>query len=162
VLRDMITTEHYHDLGKLLFAFTVFWAYIAFSQFFLIWYGNIPEETAFYVKRFQGSWATVGTVVLFGHFVFPFLCLISRIPKRNPRSLALVALWMLTMHYIDLYYLIMPNFSPAGIAPSWQDATSFVGVGGIFIWLFWRKFLSAPVIPVNDPQLQTSVEFTNA
>ena len=88
VLGRAVTVEHYHDLGKLLFAFVVFWAYIAFSQYMLIWYGNIPEETGWYLKRQTGDWAWVSLVLLFGHFVLPFLVLLPRAVKRRPRLLA--------------------------------------------------------------------------
>ncbi len=159
-LKESITVEHYHDLGKLIFAFLVFWAYIAFSQFFLIWYGNIPEETDFYIKRFAGNWGTMGVVILFGHFFLPFFLLLSRVPKRNPRILGIMAVWMLFMHWIDLHWLIMPNLHEQ-LALSWLDLTTFLGVGGIFLWLFLSRLSSQPLIPVKDPQLQDSVQFTN-
>lgn len=109
-LRGIITPEHYQDLGKLLFAFgIVFWAYIAFSQFMLIWYGNLPEETAWYLPRQVGGWLWLSWALLLGHFVFPFVFLISRWPKRFPSTLAFGCMWMLAFGFIDLYYLIMPE-----------------------------------------------------
>ena len=109
-LTRSITIEHYHDIGKLAFAFVVFWAYIAFSQYMLIWYANIPEETLWYQVR-QGDdwWLGVSLLLLCGHFVAPFLALISRWPKRRRAPLVVAAVWLLLMHWLDLYYLIAPR-----------------------------------------------------
>jgi hypothetical protein len=109
-----ITPEHYQDAGKLLFAFgIVFWAYIAFSQYMLIWYANIPEETTWYMARQMGGWGWVSLLLLFGHFLGPFLILISRHPKRQRTALAMGAAWMLFMHLIDIYWLVMPKVPTA-------------------------------------------------
>ncbi|MHC4108963.1 MAG: quinol:cytochrome C oxidoreductase, partial [Planctomycetota bacterium] len=107
---EEITTEHYHDAGKLLFAFgIVFWAYIGYSQYMLIWYANLPEETAWFIPRQLGGWAAVSLFLLFGHFLGPFLFLISRIPKRRHGVLLFAAGWMLLVHFIDVYWLVMPT-----------------------------------------------------
>lgn len=161
VLADTITVEHYHDLGKLLFAFTVFWAYIAFSQFFLIWYANFPEETTFFHHRWTGTWKCVSTTLVLGRFVLPFLILMNREPKRNPRVLWVICPFLLAMHWLDLYWLVMPNLHHDGAHFSWIDAATFVGIGGIFLWIFWKRLVSAPVIPVGDPDLKTSMGFVN-
>jgi hypothetical protein len=109
-LRGIVTPEHYQDLGKMLFAFgIVFWAYIAFSQFMLIWYGNLPEETAWYLPRQVGGWLWLSWALLFGHFVFPFVFLISRWPKRWPSTLAVGCAWMLLLGFLDVFYLVMPH-----------------------------------------------------
>lgn len=114
-LTTEVTSEHYHDCGKLLFAFgIVFWAYIAFSQYMLIWYANIPEETTWYMARQMGGWGWVSLLLLFGHFLGPFLLMISRHPKRRPTALALGAAWMLFIHLVDMYWLVMPKV-PAAI-----------------------------------------------
>ena len=102
-LRHTITAEHLHDLGKLLFAFVVFWAYIAFSQYLLIWYANLTEETPWFVVRLQGGWRSVAVLLLLGHFVVPFVMLLSRGAKRSPLVLGFVAVWILAFHYLDLY-----------------------------------------------------------
>lgn len=113
-LTTEITAEHYQDAGKLLFAFgIVFWAYIAFSQYMLIWYANIPEETPWYMARQMGGWGWVSLLLLFGHFLGPFLVLISRHPKRRAATLAIGAAWMLFMHLIDIYWLVMPKVPSA-------------------------------------------------
>ncbi|MFQ5807386.1 MAG: quinol:cytochrome C oxidoreductase, partial [Phycisphaerae bacterium] len=111
-LAQSISIDHYHDVGKLVFAFVVFWAYIAFCQYMLIWYGNIPEETGWYVVRQQQPWLTVSLILLFGHFIIPFAALMSRIPKRQKGLLALAATWVLVMHWFDVFYLVMPRMSP--------------------------------------------------
>jgi len=114
-LGEVITEEHFHDLGKLLFAFVVFWAYIAFSQFMLIWYGNIPEETLWYAHRTGPGWEGVTVALAAGHFVLPFFVLLSRDVKRRVPTLAAGAVWMLAMHYLDLYWLVMPSLDPRGL-----------------------------------------------
>ena len=112
-LKEVINTEHYHDLGKLLFAFMVFWTYVNFSQYMLIWYANLPEETSFYYYRKEGGWSAVGTILIFGHFLIPFAFLMSRHIKRNPVTLAIGAIFLLVIHWIDMQYLILPNAAHA-------------------------------------------------
>lgn len=166
VLADKITVEHYHDLAKLLFAFTVFWTYIAFSQYFLIWYGNIPEETAWFHERWVGSWKIVTMLLVFGHFVFPFLALIPRAAKRSLKWVKIMAVWMLLIHWVDLYWIIAPSVPGHGAEPgvhlSWMDLTTMLGVGGIFLWMFWSRFSSQPLTPVGDSKLDESFKFLNS
>jgi hypothetical protein len=107
-LRGVVTSEHLHDLGKLMFAFVAFWAYIAFSQYFLIWYANIPEETVWYLHRWHGEWRAITLLVAIGHFPVPFFFLLARTIKRKGATLAVGALWMGFIHYIDLYWLLCP------------------------------------------------------
>lgn len=160
-LTDTISIEHYHDLGKLMFAFTIFWAYIAFSQFMLIWYGNIPEETIFYKHRWENmSWRVVSLIVLFGHFVVPFLGLVTRAAKRNLKVLKAMSIWILLMHWVDMYWLVLPNFRRE-LHFSWMDITTLVGIGGVFLWYVWKAMTAHPLIPVKDPKLQASIEFVN-
>src|SRR5688572_21534357 len=121
LLDTVISPEHLQDIGKFLFAFTVFWTYIAFSQFFLIWYGNLPEETIWYQARMEGSWLTVSLFLIVGHFVAPFLYLMGRDVKRNGLTLALGGAWVLVMHFIDLYWQVMPTLHPEGFRPSLLD-----------------------------------------
>jgi len=106
----MIREDHLHDLGKFLFAFSIFWAYIAFSQFMLIWYANLPEETGYFIRRMQGSWMGVGYFLLLGKFLLPFFFLLTRSAKRNPRILGFVASFMLLAHWVDVLWLIQPEF----------------------------------------------------
>ncbi len=168
--KNSITTEHFHDSGNMLFAFVFFWAYIAFSQYMLIWYANIPEETAFFRHRLHGSWQPVAIILLLLHFVVPFLALMSRHIKRRRAPLAVFAVWLLVMHWVDLYWLVMPAYgnpeNPAqAVAPSfWSALTALsatVGVGGLFFWALGRAAKHVNIIPTGDPRLAKSVAFEN-
>jgi len=164
-LAGIVTPEHYHDLGKLLFGFVVFWAYIAFSQFMLIWYGNLPEETVWYRHRFEHGWYPVSVAVAVGCFAVPFFFLLGRDVKRHRLTLSAAAIWLLVFHYVDLYWLVMPSALAAGptpgFAPHWLDLLTLVAVGGLFAgalgWLMTRSAL----IPVADPRLAESLSFEN-
>jgi hypothetical protein len=161
LLDTVISAEHLHDVGKLLFAFTVFWSYIAFSQFFLIWYANLPEETIWYRARMEGSWMTVSIVLIAGHFVAPFFYLMGRTVKRKNATLAVGGAWLLVMHYVDLYWQVMPTLHPEGVSPSALDVAALVAVGGCFVaatsWLMRRQAL----VPLRDPRLAESLAFEN-
>lgn len=156
-----ITVEHFHDLGKLLFAFVAFWAYIAFSQYFLIWYANIPEETAWFLHRWNGAWQEVSVTLGVGHFVIPFFFLLPRTIKRSTGALMVAAVWMLGMHYMDLYWLVMPTLHHHGAHLTVMDVATFFGVGGLFLatlgWLLKRHAL----VPLRDPRLSESLAFEN-
>jgi hypothetical protein len=160
-LTDSITTEHYHDLGKLMFAFTVFWAYVAFSQYMLIWYGNLPEETVWFLRRLRDGWAFSGPLLVFGHFVGPFLLLMSRWAKRNRTVLAGAAMWLLFMQWFDLYWVVIPTFFPEGFHFHWLDVTTFLAVGATFGFMFWSRLRHAALTPVGDFRLQAAREFRN-
>jgi hypothetical protein len=168
-LKHSVTEEHYHDLGKLIFAFTVFWAYIAFSQFMLIWYAHLPEETGWYHRRLAGQWGGMSLVLLIGHFIIPFFGLISRYPKRRIYLLAPWAVWILVMHWLDLYWLVMPEYdwgvegTVTGQVPfHLLDVTTFLGIGGLYVAgiVYWLKDHS--LVPVGDPRLKESLTFENA
>jgi len=161
LLDTLISQEHLQDIGKFLFAFTAFWAYIAFSQYFLMWYGNMPEETIWYKARMEGSWLTVSLFLLFGHFFAPFFYLMGRDVKRKGITLAVGGTWMLFMHFVDLYWQVMPTLHPEGLRPSILDVAAFMAVGGSFVaaasWLLRRHAL----VPVRDPRLTESLAFEN-
>ena len=161
ILADKITVEHYHDLGKFLFSFTVFWGYMAFSQYFLIWYANIPEETIWYFHRWEGNWKIITLLLVFGHFLIPFLALLPRAAKRNLTFMKLISIWILIMHFCDLYWIIMPTLHAHGFHLSWIDLATFAGIGGIFIWYFWWRYSKEEPIPVNAPRLEESVKLVN-
>lgn len=164
--RGVVTGEHFHDLGKLLFAFTVFWAYIAFSQFFLIWYANIPEETNWFLSRLHGTadnpanWRPATLLLAIGHFAVPFFFLMPRTIKRNRTLLLIGAVWMLAIHLWDVFWLVMPNLHRE-MTFSLLDVTSLLGVGGLFLatagWLLGRGSL----VPSRDPRLVESLAFEN-
>ncbi|HTM26604.1 MAG TPA: hypothetical protein VL225_15510 [Vicinamibacterales bacterium] len=162
LLETIISREHLHDVGKFLFAFTAFWAYIAFSQFLLIWYANLPEETIWYKARMQGSWMAVSILLMAGHFGAPFFYLMGRTVKRNGATLAFGGAWLLAMHFIDIYWQVMPTLHPQGFRPSVLDAAAFLAVGGCFVaaasWLMRRQAL----VPLRDPRLAESLAFENA
>lgn len=162
VLHDKISVEHYHDLGKLLFAFTIFWAYITFCQYMLIWYSAIPEETVWYFERWQGSWKVVSLFIVFGHFVLPFMTLLGREPKRNPAVLFFMGFWILAIHWVDLHWIVLPNLHHHGVSLSWIDFAAMLGVGGLFLWRFIGRLDRKPLVPVKDPHLETSLHFENA
>lgn len=161
-LRRLVTVEHYHDMGKLLFAFVVFWAYIAFSQYMLIWYGNLPEETNWFLHRQTGQWVWVSLALLFGHFVVPFLYLISRRIKRRPRLLLAGALWVAVMHWLDLQWLIMPQFHPEHVPFGPYEVLTFVGLAGVVVLAVARRMAPHSLVPEGDPRLEESLAFENA
>lgn len=172
-LKGAITTEHYHDLGKLLFAFMVFWTYTSFSQYMLIWYANVPEETLWYAHRASVEWTPgvtlpwgyVGTSLVIGHFLFPFAFLMSRHMKRNRITLSIGAVLLLIMHWFDMQYLIMPNMTAAvhhqGMALSIWDALTMGGVVALFVGLTLHLTRSTPLLPERDPRLPESLHFHN-
>lgn len=156
----LVTTAHYHNLGKLIFAFTAFWAYIGFSQFLLVWIANIPEEAPWYGLRMYGAWRGVSIFIFFGHFVLPFFTLLSRKLKEKPGTLAAAALYMLLMHVVDLYWLIWPAFSgEAGPTFHWTILTAFVGVGGVAVGYALFRARGRYTFPVKDPYIAESVRY---
>jgi len=164
LLQKVSTVEHQHDIGKLLFGFTIFWAYIAFSQFILIWYANIPEETIFYIDRWEGNWRMISLLLLVGHFILPFLYLLPRTVKRNPIALGAGAVLMLFMHYVDLYWLVMPTGDPhASLAP----ATLLVDLGGlvlpigVLLLVIALRAAKGPLFPIKDPRLAETYKAEN-
>ncbi len=163
LLRKEVTTEHYHDLGKLTFGFLVFWAYIGFSQFMLIWYAALPEETPFFHHRWDhGPWSAVSLLLIFSHFVFPFFLLLSRNTKRKLELLAFGAAWVLLMHVIDVYWLVMPNFGQDDFSFHWLDVTCLLGVGGVYLAVVLYFMRQHRLIPVGDPRLPRAIHFENA
>ncbi len=161
LLDTVISPDHLHDVGKFLFAFTAFWAYIAFSQFFLMWYANVPEETIWYKARLEGSWKMVSIFLMAGHFGAPFLYLMGRAVKRRGSTLAVGGAWILVRHFLDLYWQVMPTLHPEGVRPSALDVAALVTIGGCFVatasWLLRRQAL----VPIRDPRLAESLAFEN-
>jgi hypothetical protein len=162
LVKDAVNEEHFHDLGKLLFGFLVFWAYVNFSQFMLIWYAALPEETTFYHRRWDvGPWAYVSLLIVVAHFVVPFFLLLSRNAKRRLPLLRLGAIWILVMHVVDVYWLVMPNYNHGDSTVSWIDFACLVGVVGVYLAVVFRNMTRYPLIPVGDPRLARSLAFEN-
>ena len=148
-------------MGKWMFAHTVFWAYIAFSQYMLIWYANLPEETVFFQRRLVGNWAWWSATLVLGHFFLPFFVLMSRASKRNLKLLQVTAMWVFFMQWFDLYWLVMPTFQKFGATLHWMD---FVAVGATLSTIgveFWRRMGKRSIVPIGDPEFTKGLEFQN-
>ena len=147
----VLGTRHFHDLGKLLLAFTMLWAYLSFSQFLIIWSGNLPEEIPWYVRRTTGGWGWVAISLVVGHFGLPFVLLLSQDLKKRARMLAKVAMFIIAMRLVDLIWLIAPEFRQAGFPIHWMNVAVPVGLTGIWLFLFARNLRSRALLPLNDP-----------
>ena len=158
---ETITTEHYHDMGKLLFGFVVFWGYIAFSQYMLIWYANIPEETTWYLDRQTSAWLVFSLVLLTGHLFVPFLGMISREVKRRKVLLGFWCVWLLLFHWIDLIYVVMPSYSADRFPVGLIDLSLLVGLGGLYVAGILRVASRVALVPVKDPRLHEALAFEN-
>lgn len=153
-----LRSDHYYSLGALIFAFTNFWAYIAFSQFLLIWYANIPEETVWFLARWNGTWKYISVGLIIIRFIVPYAGLLAQPAKMNPKRLKLMGLWILFSHLFDLYWLIMPNLSPI-ILFSWFEIGFPVLVIGIIIVVFSMQVKKHNLMPIGDPKLQRGIDF---
>jgi hypothetical protein len=154
-----VTPEHTHNIGKLMLAFTVFWAYIGFSQFMLIWIANLPEEVPFFTVRMNPAWSPVSIFLIVGHFAIPFFALLSKELKRRPRALGVVAVWLIFMNFVDLYWLVFPSFSPGGWTLHFTLVTAGVGVGGIAVAAVLWRIRGHYTMPVKDPFLAVSMRY---
>jgi glucan phosphoethanolaminetransferase (alkaline phosphatase superfamily) len=160
-LGGAISTEHRHAVGKMMWGLMVFWAYVSFCQFMLIWYANIPEETLWYAHRWENGWSVWSLVLLIGHFILPFFAMMSRHVKRNPKLLLLGALYLLAMHYVDMFWQIKPNMHHGHASPALGpvEILAFVGIGGVVLAAYTALLSSAPLVPVGDPRLPESLAF---
>jgi hypothetical protein len=156
-LRGVIHTRQYHDLGELMLAFTVFYAYIAFSQYFLIWNAAIPEETFWYVRRENGTWWDIGMVLIFGHFALPFLVLLRIDAKLTLPVMIPLCGWAWAMHFCDLSFNIMPVIHPRNFWLDWRDLACLAFIGGVLGLVFARYFNAHPPYPIKDPRLGESL-----
>ncbi len=153
--------EHNHDLGKLIFGHSCFWTYAAFVQYLLIWYGNIPEETKWYAVRQTHGWLPLWCLLGVGHFLVPFVLLMARRAKRSRNLVLAVSIWILVLHFIDLYWLIVPSHFKSGPDFSYMDLLCFVGIGSLFLSLFSFFMKRKAVVPVGDPRLPESLRYEN-
>ncbi len=157
VLAGFVTEDHLHDMGKLMFAFLVFWGYIAFSQFVLIWYANQPEETVYYMNRMGQGWMCVSLILVFGKFVIPFFILISRGAKRKEGILIFMAIWFLLAQWFDLYWMIFPNFFRNGPVFGWVEVGMACGFLGLFFMTVGRSLRKVSPVAIGDPRLDQSL-----
>ena len=154
-LRQVAHPEVFHDLGKLVLTFVILWAYFSFSQLLIIWSGNLPEETSWYLNRWSGGWEVVGLLLVIFHFALPFALLLSRNLKRAARRLAVLAGIILIMRAVDLFWLIEPNFAAnhSHLRFSWMDLVAPIALGGLWMAAFARELKQRPVLPLHDPGL---------
>ena len=169
-LKEAVTVEHYHDFGKFLFAFVFFWGYIAFSQYMLIWYASIPEETRWFHIRQNADWTPLSWLMLFGHFALPFAFFISRYIKRHNGLLAVGAVWMLVLHWLDHFYQVVPEYQRiTGVQPGGGLGAAFdiseiiclLAIGCFWFGAFMVTAGKNPIAPLGDPQIAKSLKFDN-
>jgi hypothetical protein len=148
-MSELLTPEHVHDHGKFMLTFIMVWAYFSFSQWLIIWAGNLPEEITWYTRRLNAGWGYVGLCLVLFHFALPFVRLLSRPFKRDITRLVWLAAWLLLMRYVDLFWIIEPNFSKT-LSVTWLDVVVPVAMGGLWLWFFFRNLSSLPLIPAFD------------
>jgi hypothetical protein len=161
-MNNIVAQLHFHDLGKLLLAFVMLWSYFAFSQFLIIWSGNLPEEIRWYLPRTHGAWGAIALTVIVLHFAFPFLFLLSRSLKRNAGKLVIVAVLILVMRLLDLFWMITPNFSGMAFQVNWMDLVAPLAMGGLWLSAFAWALKQRALIPINDPGYENVLEQKHA
>ena len=160
--RGRVTADHAQALGRVLFAMIIFWAYMAFSQLLIYWIGDVPDEIEYYRLRTAGSWSGVTALLIFGHFFAPFGALLSRRRKRNLTFLASVAAWVLGMHFVDVYWIVLPNIDRTGVRTHWLDAAALLFVGGLFSAWVVRRYAALPPLPLHVPELDAGLDYEAA
>ena len=156
-----MTDDHLFSLGALMFAFINFWAYIAFSQFMLIWYADLPEETFWYLIRWEGGWVFISILLIIVHFFVPYFALLTQPSKMNPKRLKFIAIWLLFAHLLDIFWLVMPNMGSMknGYVFSWIDLVFPIAGTGLVILVFAFAAKKANLIPIGDPKLKRGIDF---
>jgi hypothetical protein len=152
-LAGTVSANHFHDLGNLLLTFVILWAYLGFSQFLIIWAGNLPEEIRFYLPRLAGGWEWIGLFLVIFQFALPFFVLLSRRAKRGAWTLGLLAAAIMAVHLMDLFWLVAPPFRPTFFI-HWLDLAAPVGIGGIWLAAFVWRLKRHPLMPLHDPRAQ--------
>jgi len=148
-MSELLKPEYVHDHGKFMLTFIMVWAYFSFSQWLIIWAGNLPEEITWYTKRLGGGWGWIGLFLVLFHFAVPFAILLSRPFKRDVTKLVWLAMWLMLMRYLDLFWVIEPNFSKT-ITVTWADIIVPVAMGGLWLAYFCRNLASMPLVPAYD------------
>ena len=160
-LKDVVTLEHYHIMGKWMLAFVIFWAYIGFAQYMLIWYANIPEEIQYFLARNTGSWWNLSTLLVFGRFFGPFVILLLRSIKKHPNQLSWMAAWILFMQLLDIYIIILPALHGTGVHLSVWDLVCPIAIGCTLAFVYLRVLARSSLFPVRDPRLIESLRLVN-
>ena len=160
-LKNVVTIEHYHIMGKWMFAFCVFWAYIGFGQYMLIWYANMPEETRYFLTRNTESWWYVSMLLVFGRFFGPFLILLLQSIKKHPHQLCWVAAWILFMQLLDIYLVVLPALHGTGVHLSLWDFAALIAIGATLAFVYLRMVGRTSLFPVRDPRLVESLKLVN-
>jgi hypothetical protein len=157
-LSGFVRPGHLHDMGKLMLAMVMLWSYVAFSQYLIIWAGNLPEEIPWYLKRLQGGWGMFGAAIVLLHFVLPFLLLLPATANKNPRILVFVAMLVVAMRLVDVFWMVRPASSPARFALSWTDVAAPAAVLGVWLFVYLGQLVKRPLLPVNDPEYRDAIE----
>jgi hypothetical protein len=160
-LKNVVTREHYHIMGKWMFAFCVFWAYIGFGQYMLIWYANIPEETQYFLTRNTESWWGLSMLLVIGRFFGPFAILLLQSIKKHPRQLCYVAGWILLMQMLDIYLVVLPALHGTGVHVSLWDFVALIAIGATLAFIYLRIVGKTSLFPVRDPRLVESLKLVN-
>ena len=156
-MTHVLRASHFHDLGKLLFAFTMLWAYFSFSQYLIIWAGNLPEEIPWYMERLTHGWKPVSALIVAGHFALPFCLLLSADLKKRPHALAFVACFIIAMRLVDVIWLVGPTFNHGAVPVSLANVGIPIGLGGLWVFLFAMQLRKYPLVPVNDPYFRNMI-----
>jgi hypothetical protein len=156
-MSEMLKPDYVHDHGKLMLTFVMVWAYFGFSQWLIIWAGNLPEEITWYITRLNGGWGYIGLFLVVFHFAVPFVLLLSRPFKRDVTRLVWLAIWLMLMRYLDLFWNIEPNFSST-VTVTWADVVVPVAMGGLWLAYFFRNLGSLPLLPAYDPEAKDVLE----
>ncbi len=153
-MAEVLQSRNFHDYGKLMLTFVMLWAYFSFSQWLIIWSGNLPDEIHWFLDRLHGDWGVVGFVLIIGHFAIPFALLLSRPLKQRSAKLMVIAVWLILMRYLDLFWNIEPNFSKANFHYSWLDAVVPIAMLGLWLGYFFRNLARRPLVALHDPHLR--------
>jgi len=156
-MAEWLKADYVHDHGNWMLTFIMVWAYFCFSQLLIIWAGNLPDEITWYFRRFHGGWSAVGIALIFFHFVVPFVILLSRSFKRDIKKLVWLAVWLLLMRWVDLVWIIEPNFSPT-LTLNWAEIIVPVAMGGWWMWFYFRNLTAMPLLPMYDPEAREVLE----
>jgi hypothetical protein len=149
---SFLTPQHYHDLGNLMLAFTMLWAYMSLSQFLIIWAENLPDEIPWYVRRFSGGWGYIAVAIGLFHFCVPFFLLLMRFVKKHPNRLRAVAIWMIVIRIFDVFWVVVPAFRQRALEVYWTDILALIGLGGIWLSFFIRNLKARPLLVTRDPR----------